>query len=101
MRSRLAGVVPGGFGDEDRMILRIAMEDLFQRVAKQVRDTLEVGDFGDEQKGRPFSSLHARRKGKYEIGHALNPSLMGFPICMPSRQTDGPCCPMYSLLSSL
>lgn len=26
---------------------------------------------------------------------------MGLPICMPSRQTDGPCCPMYSLLSSL
>lgn len=31
---------------------------------------------------------------------ALKPSLMGFPICMFSRQTDGPCCPMYSLLSS-
>lgn len=26
---------------------------------------------------------------------------MGFPICISSRQTDGPFCPMYSLLSSL
>jgi hypothetical protein len=59
----VGGSIPGGFGDEDRMILRIAMEDLFQRVAKQIRNTLEVGDFGDEQK-RPFSSLHARRKRK-------------------------------------
>lgn len=31
---------------------------------------------------------------------ALKPSLMGFPICIFSRQTDGPCCPIYSLLSS-
>ena len=26
---------------------------------------------------------------------------MGFPICISSRHTDGPFCPMYSLLSSL
>src|ERR1700691_4962360 len=35
-----------------------------------------------------------------KVLHALNPSLMGLPICISSRQTDGPCCPMYSLLSS-
>jgi hypothetical protein len=44
----VGGSVPSGLGDEDGMILRIAMEDLFQRVAKQIRNKLEVGDFGDK-----------------------------------------------------
>ena len=57
----VGGSVPGGLGDEDGMILRFAIEDIFQRVANHRRDRLEVGDFGDKQ-GRPSSPLHARRK---------------------------------------
>lgn len=30
------------------MILRFATEDIFQRVANQIRDRFEIGDFGRE-----------------------------------------------------
>jgi len=36
--------VPRGLGDEDRMVFRFAVEDVFERVADQRRDNLEVGD---------------------------------------------------------
>ncbi len=79
------------------MVLRFAMEDIFQRVAKQIRDKLEVSDFGEEQEKAHQSSYVRRGVGYYDV---LNPSLIGLPVCMPSRQTDGPCCPMYSLFLS-
>ena len=81
------------------MFLRFAIEDVFQRVANHIWDHLEVGDLVGNKRGAPsvVQWEHARERRLY----ALNPSLMGFPICMFSRQTDGPCCPMYSLLSSL
>lgn len=51
----VSGSIPGGLGDEDGMILRFAMEDLFQRVAKHRRDRLKVGDFwGIDKQGRSF-----------------------------------------------
>ena len=80
------------------MILRFAIEDIFQRVANQRWDRLEFGDFWDKQSEGSLVRYTCEKKST--IAHVLNPSLMGFPICMFSRQTDGPCCPMYSLLSS-
>jgi hypothetical protein len=83
------------------VILRFAIEDILQRVAYQGRDRLEVGYFGYKKSKAVYSvRVHARRRESVTTAHALNPSLMGFPICMFSRQTDGPCCPIYSLLSS-
>lgn len=49
---------------------------------------------------REAEAISGDRKRK-KVLDALNPSPIGFPICISSRQTDGPCCPMYSLLSSL
>lgn len=82
------------------MLFRFAMEDIFERVADQRWDYLEVGDFDVGAKNE-----NARRQ-RVQVFHntshdVLKPSVIGFPICMPSRQTDGPCCPRYSLLSSL
>ena len=76
------------------MVLWFAVQDILQRVPNQRGDRIEVGDLITKE---PVSSLQQGEKVLY----ALNPSLMGFPICMSSRQTDGPCCPMCSLLSSL
>jgi hypothetical protein len=49
----VGGGVPGGLGDEDGMVLCFAMEDIFQRVANQVWDKLEVGDLGGATKREP------------------------------------------------
>ena len=77
------------------MVFRIAAQDILQRVTNQRWDGLEVGHL--VTKG-PLS--YRLRQGE-KVRHAHNPSLMGFPICISSRHTDGPFCPMYSLLSSL
>ena len=86
------------------MVLRFATEDIFQRVANQIRDRFEVGDFGGGvvvggSKRERCLYMFVAHKREHD-NDALKPSLMGFPICMFSRQTDGPCCPIYSLLSS-
>jgi hypothetical protein len=79
------------------MVLRFAVEDVFQRVADQIWDQLEVGDFFFAERARRGVPVRAMRCNDDNCMHVLNPSFMGFPICMSSRQTDGPCCPMYSL----
>jgi len=86
------------------MVLRFATEDIFQRVTNQIRDKFEVGDFGGGEKQNKINVIlvqsRTRERERASDDDALKPSLMGFPICMFSRQTDGPCCPIYSLLSS-
>ena len=64
----VGGRVPGGLGDEDGVFLCFASEDVFQRVAHQVWDKLEVGDlYKEQQKERAFSrSCKGRGEGGYE-----------------------------------
>lgn len=79
------------------MVLRFATENILQRVANEVGDRSEVGDLVKQERDVLVPQPRWREDTR---PHVLNPSFMGFPICMFSRQTDGPCCPMYSLLSS-
>ena len=99
MRSRLAGVFQAGsvtrMGCSSALQLRTffsAWRTIYGIILKSVTW------WGTREEPRQSYSRNMQEERRL---YALNPSLMGFPICMFSRQTDGPCCPMYSLLSSL